>query len=667
MATPSAQLEIQVALEIAMAIGNSLDLSKMARESLKTYLRKLNCPAGLIIKGEPETSNPVIVAESPRNALQHPALDAAMKALIASRKRDAKAAIAGQHESNSYYAMPLPGYGYIILRRAVGELAPSVLAFLERLNAKLAGACIACDQNAELAQAKKTAEDADTAKTLFLANMSHEIRTPMNGVLGLANLLLLSRLPPREHQFVQTICSSARSLLTIIDDVLNFSTLEHGLFSIHPEPTRLAEVMSSVVEILEPLAAEKGLALNLRLAPSLPEAALVDASRLRQILNNLITNAIKFTREGRVDVIVRDSPLEGAEDSVEIRVVDTGIGISEEQAERLFDPFHQVHGSYDRSQGGVGLGLAITRELVSLMGGSIDLRSEPGSGSQFKVSLPLARCEPPEDHEASQGGGSANLRGLRILVAEDDETNQLVVGEILRMLGAEYTAVSDGARAVEAAEEGAFDLILMDVQMPRLDGLEATRRIRARGTPWATDVPIVALTAHVMDEHRDQCIEAGMSAFLSKPISLKRLSRALSLFVPGDRKPQMIESAADPARRDAKPENAPPVATSSFHVEDLSQMLGNDKDLVARVLSTFQGEAPKVFAELMAAYERQDFDKAARLAHRLKGTTANMKAQHAAEQFAALETALRGLDLDAANSLLARVPDYLDAILSAEV
>ena len=309
MATPSAQLEIQVALEIAMAIGNSLDLSKMARESLKTYLRKLNCPSGVIIKGEPETSNPVIVAQSPRNALQHPALDAAMKALIASRRRDAKATIAGQYETNYYYAMPLPGYGYIILRRAVGELAPSVLASLERLNAKLARACIACDQNAELAQAKKTAEDADTAKTLFLANMSHEIRTPMNGVLGLANLLLLSPLPPREHQFVRTICSSAESLLTIIDDVLNFSTLEQGQFSLHPEPTRLAEVMSSVVKILEPAAAEKGLVLNLSLASSLPEAALVDASRLRQILNNLITNAIKFTREGRVDVIVRGSSL----------------------------------------------------------------------------------------------------------------------------------------------------------------------------------------------------------------------------------------------------------------------------------------------------------------------------------------------------------------------
>ena len=662
MTTASEQLQAQVALEIAMAIGNSLDISTMAREALKTYLRKLNCPAGLIIREAQPGADPAVIAESPRRSLQYPALAQAVDALLARDDGGSAATLTGRHGDECFYVMPLPNYGHLVLCRSAGEIAPAVLASLGKLNAKLAGACIACEQNAELAEAKRTAEDADAAKTLFLANMSHEIRTPMNGVLGLANLLLLSRLPPREQRFAETICSSAQSLLTIIDDVLHFSKIEHGKLSLQPVPTALYAVVTSVVDILRPVASEKGLALNLSIGATVPAGVVVDASRLRQILTNLITNAIKFTEQGQIDVILRCTGSVRHLDTLEMQVIDTGIGISGEQQARLFDPFHQVDGGYDRSRGGVGLGLAITRELVALMGGSIRLSSEPGVGSEFRVNLALERCDPPADEAGNAGGGYLDLTGVRVLVAEDDATNRLVIGEVLRLLGADFTAVSDGVEALQAATAEYFDLILMDVQMPRMDGLTAARAIRSRPTGAAPGVPIVALTAHVMDEHREQCLDAGMNAFLSKPISLDGLSRTLSLVLPA--------AGARSRREPAVPAGAPApgdAAPAAFDVAELCQLLGDNRALVARVLDAFRDEAPRVHAQLIAACEQRDFEQAARLAHRLKGTTANMKAHGAAALLQELEQALRAGDQAAARALNANISAQLDMITRTEV
>ena len=657
-----AQLQTQVALEIAMAIGNSMQISKMAREALKTYLRKLNCPTGLIIKGDPRGPDMQIIAESPRRSLQYPTVAAAVDALQALGDDVLAQLVTGHNDGENFYVMPLPDYGHIVLCRSSGELAVPVLASLGKLNAKLAGACIACEQNAELAAAKQAAEAADTAKTLFLANMSHEIRTPMNGVLGLANLLLHSDLATRERNFVETICSSAESLLTIIDDVLQFSKIEHGQFSLQPEPTALPQLVTSVVDILKPVASEQGLPLSLSIGSTVPAAVLVDASRLRQILTNLITNAIKFTETGQIDVFLRCIDSGAEKDRVEIQVIDTGIGISPEQEALLFDPFHQVDSGYDRSRGGVGLGLAITGELVALMGGSIELESDVGVGSRFCVTLDLERCEIPADEDAHRGDQQIDLSGVHILVAEDDETNRLVIGGVLELLGADYSTASDGQEVLEAAGEH-IDLILMDVQMPRMDGLTATRKLRGLGTAWAREVPVVALTAHVMDEHRDQCLEAGMNVFLSKPISLDALTRALARFFPGRISTKDPVTACPVQRMESEARQSAP----QFDVRQLSELLGNNSKLVARVLDTFREETPRVLEELLAACGERDYEKAARLAHRLKGTTANMAAHEAAELLLELEVALKAGDETNIHTLNARIPAYLDAIINVRL
>jgi len=641
-----------------MAIGNSVERSKMAREALKTYLRKLYCHTGLIIRQPISGDEMEIIAESPRNALQHPAAAAAVAAVSAGETSGS--VYSGKEGEHYFYAMPLKAYGYLVLCRAGVELSATVLASLNKLNAKLAGACIACEQNAELVQAKKTAEDADRAKTLFLANMSHEIRTPMNGVLGLANLLLLSNLPERELGFVQTICTSAESLLTIIDDVLQFSTLEHGQFSLVPEAVAPGQVVASVVDILKPAAAEKGLPLNVSVGSSAPAGVIIDAARFRQILTNLITNAIKFTERGQIDVVLRGADASDKQTTLILEVIDTGIGISENQQQVLFDPFHQVHDGYDRSQGGVGLGLAITRELVSLMGGTIELRSRLGAGAHFCVSLPLKRCDAPPAAAAPMES-YANLSGMRVLVAEDDETNRLVIGEVLRLLGADFTPVADGVEAVEAAAAQHFDAILMDVQMPRMDGLAATRAIREQDTSWASAIPIIALTAHVMDEHRNQCLEAGMNAFLSKPVSPGKLSQALADYTPDGERPPIRTFP------DAQPASARGSDVEGFSIAGLSDMLGNNPALVRRVLDTFRTEAPGIFADLLGAAENGDFERAAKLAHRLKGTTANMNASAASSLFARLEQAYGSGDTTLARDLAATAPALLDEILRADV
>jgi signal transduction histidine kinase/ActR/RegA family two-component response regulator len=410
----------------------------------------------------------------------------------------------------------------------------SVLDDRERANAALTATLAELDERvrertAALAGATARAEAASRAKSQFLANMSHEIRTPMNGVIGMAELLSATPLDASQREVTETIRSSGQILLAIINDILDLSTIESGQLALEKAPYPLASVLSQAMKVVSPAASAKGLGLELDADPAIPAHLIGDRLRLGQVLVNLLSNAVKFTEVGRVTLSTRLVPATattGAAFRIEVR--DTGIGIAPERLSRLFQPFEQGDASMSRRFGGTGLGLAISKRLVELMDGRLWGDSQPGAGSTFSLELPLRAAElpsaPSRPVRVAQAADQKPVANLKLLIAEDNPVNQRVASRMLQRLGYKADVVENGRLAVDAAERTAYDVIFMDVQMPELDGLEATRRIKARPgpSPW-----IIALTAHALEDDRRQCLAAGMNDFLSKPVQLNELTAAL--------------------------------------------------------------------------------------------------------------------------------------------
>jgi signal transduction histidine kinase/CheY-like chemotaxis protein len=403
--------------------------------------------------------------------------------------------------------------------------------------------------------ARKVAVDAARQRGAFLANMSHEIRSPMNGIEGMADLLLRSHLDREQRESIETIRASSHALLSVIGDVLDLAKIESDTFVVRQEPFDVGRVAREVVRLLGTRAADAGTSLAVHVGSDVPPAVIGDPDRVRQVLVNLVGNAVKFTKDGRVDVFVR-----GGAERIVLEVVDTGIGIAHEDQQRIFEPFEQADSSTTRRFGGTGLGLAITRRLVALMGGRIELASLVGSGSTFTVELPLAvhQGAPPAltiDDVAplapnrggsgesapvamlSQATGAAPrapehataARGLHVLVVEDTEVNVVVVTRMLAKLGHTSVVARDGAQGLAALERERFDLVLMDCQMPVLCGTDACARWRAiEASEGRERTPIIALTANALARDRDACLAAGMDGWLTKPITLAVLERELA-------------------------------------------------------------------------------------------------------------------------------------------
>jgi signal transduction histidine kinase/CheY-like chemotaxis protein/HPt (histidine-containing phosphotransfer) domain-containing protein len=485
-----------------------------------------------------------------------------------------------------------------------------------------------------LEEATERALAANKAKSEFLANISHELRTPMNGILGMIDILLEESPTARQAEHLETARSCAHTLLALLNDILDLSKIEAGRMLLEKIPVDLRKISADCVRSVTPQCKQKGIEITSAVAPAVPDMLMGDPLRTRQIIANLVSNAVKFTERGGVSLNVHA----GGADSmgrrpIFIEVRDTGTGIAPEKQAEIFNEFTQADGSITRKYGGTGLGLAITRRLVEMHGGTISVESEPGKGSTFRVTVYMdivagvaaETSESPAETLSADNGGGAAQADVSVLLAEDNPVNQLVVTTILQKRGFKVTVAANGVEALAALDRERADIVLMDVQMPEMDGIETARRIRQN--PAWSGIPIIAMTAHAMNGDKERCLAAGMDAYLSKPVAPSHLMKTISTYL---KRPHQ-ETAPAAEKRQALPAQPDRKRPSAFP--------DPQTDLMAGMATLFVQLAPERMHRLYSAAVRQDAATLRSQAHRLRLAAERIGAADVADRAAELVTA----------------------------
>ena len=651
-------IEQEVLHEIAMSIGTSLDLDEMLRECLPIFVRGLGCCTAAVLLQDEQCGFFTPKCILPHAAMRNRGLHLAMaKAIdLSASSQPFPTPLSLSSDKHLYYAWSLKSIGVLLLGRS-SEFEYPLYMEVAPLVDKLAFAIQACEQYRSLrsaeqlmARAKDEAESANRAKSYFLATMSHEIRTPLNAVINLSELLAETRLDEQQRHLLAGICEGGSALLQLVNDVLDFSKIEAGKLEIMPAPFNLRALLRGLEDLYGKQASEKGLVLEFNLDARLPEMVESDPARVRQIMQNLLSNAIKFTDHGFIRVSVAAASEGEPADLVHVTVQDSGIGIAQEHLGSLFQEFHQLDSGLSRRFRGTGLGLAIVARLVDHMSGTLGVESQLGMGSRFWFSLPMPQVTPqwvvPELKPLIPSQG-------RILLVEDSPTNQIVARALLERVGCHVEVVDNGVDALERVQQQPFDLVLMDISMPGMDGMEATRQIRALGGELA-QLPIVAMTAHAFAQDRANCLAAGMNDYLSKPLQRERLHEVVGRWL----------YAAEPAREAPAPLVPDVSAWVTQPILELSILetlqAETTPEVLQQVVSLYIQELGERSAALSDAMAEQDASLAAAHAHAIKSSSGALGAMALYQAASELERACRQPQMALANQIHQQLPALIE-------